>query len=654
MKRVLLVAGLMSAACAQAATRPLIPVHDAPAIGKTCDATLAKAASTVKAMEQKTGGAGIFDEWNRLEMAVEDMVGPVYLLGSVAPSKVVRDAAEPCLKTLTAFNTQLYQNEKLYRRVVAAKPANSQEAKLKKDLMEGFEDTGVSLPPDKRLRMKEISDRLEHLRQQFDKNVRDDPTTVIFAPAEMAGMTDAYLKAQKTDDKGNYILDLKTPRYVPFLTNATNADARKRYYMAKQIEGSKENLGFLDEAMTLRHEMAGLYGMKSFAEYTLQRRMAGNPANVEKFLAEVKAAINAPEKTEVAELIEVKSRETGKPVSETKLERWDTAYYAERLRQARFAIDQEALRKYFPTQSAVDFALKVSSRLYGVRFQQVKVPVWHEDVLYYDVIDDSTGKFMSGIYLDLYPRDGKYGHAAAFPVRGVSTKVGRTPISVLVTNFDRTGLTHDELETLMHEFGHVLHGVLSKAAFVSHAGTSVKRDFVEAPSQMFEEWVRRESTLSVMKEVCAQCPQLSADQIKRLDDARKFGRAMRYTRQWSFATLDMALVSGTPRPSLTTWQEIEGNTLLGRVQGTLFPASFGHLMGGYASGYYGYMWSEVMALDMLSAFGNDLMDPKIGKRYRDTILSQGGQVEPQEMVKNFLGREPNSKAFFDELVGKRN
>ena len=654
MKRVLLVAGLLASAYAQAATRPLIPVHDAAAIGKTCDATLAKAGATVKVMEGKAGGAGIFDEWNRLQIAIEDMVGPVYLLGSVAPDKVVRDAAEPCLKTLTAFNTQLFQNERLYRRLVAAKPSNAQEAKLKKDLMEGFEDTGVSLPPDKRMRMKEIRDRLEQLRQQFDKNVRDDPSTVIFTPAEMAGMPEAYLKAQKTDDKGNYILDLKTPKYVPFLTNATNADARKRYYIVKRNEGSKENLTLLDEAMTLRHEMAGLYGLKSFAEYTLQRRMAGKPANVEKFLAEIKAAISVPEKTEVAELVELKSRETGKPVSETKLERWDTAFYSERLRQARFAIDQEALRKYFPTQSAVDFALKVSSRLYGVSFQQVKVPVWHEDVLYYDVIDDSTGKFMSGIYLDLYPREGKYGHAAAFRVRGVSTKAARTPISVLVTNFDRTGLTHSELETLMHEFGHVLHGVLSKTAFVTHAGTSVKRDFVEAPSQMFEEWVRRESTLSLMKEVCAQCPQLSADQIKRLDDARKFGRAMRYTGQWSLATFDMALVSGKPQASLETWKEIERNTLLGHVEGTIFPAAFGHLMGGYASGYYGYMWSEVMALDMLSAFGNNLMDARVGKRYRDTILSQGGQVEPQEMVKNFLGREANSKAFFEELVGKRN
>ena len=653
MKNLIIFAGLMVATQTNALARPLIPVHDATAINKICESTLARAASMVKTMEVKQGGT-IFDEWNRLQIAVEDMVGPVYLLGSVSPDKKVRDATEPCLQALTAFNTQLFQNEKLYQRVVSAKPSSPQQTKLKKDLIEGFEDTGVALPPAKRMRMKEILDRLEILRQQFDKNVREDPTKVTFTPEEMAGLPEAYVKAQKKDDKGNFVVDLKSPVYVPFVTNATNADARKRYYLAKMSEGGKDNLTLLDEAMSLRYEMAGLYGMKSFAEYTLQRRMAGKPANVDKFLAEVKTAITDAEKLEVAELAGLKSTDTGKPVAETKLERWDSAFYAERLRQARFAIDQEALRKYFPSQSAVDFALKVSGNLYGIKFQKVKVPVWHDEVLYYDVLDASTGKFISGIYLDLYPRDGKYGHAAAFPVYGVSTRVGRTPVSVLVTNFDRKGLNHNELETLLHEFGHVLHGVLSRTVYNPHAGTSVKTDFVEAPSQMFEEWVRREQTLSLMKEVCAQCPQLTSDQIKRLDEARKYGRAMRYTRQWNFATLDMALVGGKPPGSLETWQEIERKSIMGHVEGTLFPASFGHLMGGYASGYYGYMWSEVMALDMLSAFGNNLMDARVGKRYRDTILSQGGQIEPQEMVKNFLGREPNSKAFFEELVGKRN
>lgn len=633
--------------------RPLIPILDAAGVVKICDTSLARAAAMAKTLEGNRSG-DFFDQWNRLQIVVEDMAGPISLLNNVSPDKAVRDKSDGCLQTLNTFNTQLFQNENIYKRVLAAKTSNPQQVKLKRDLIEGFEDTGVTLPVAKRARMKAILDRLEVLRQDFDRNVREDPTKVVVTADEMAGMPDTYVNAQKKDDKGNYVLDLKSPAYVPFVTNASNADARKRYYIAKNKEGGEQNLVLLDEAMALRYEMAGLYGLKSFAEYTLQRRMAGKPAAVEKFLAEVKTVITEVEKTELAELVDFKAKDLKQPLAGTKIERWDVNYYSERLRQARFAIDQEALRKYFPSQAAVDFALKVAADLYAVKFKKVTVPVWQNEVIYYDVIDGATGKFMSGIYLDLYPRDGKYGHAAAFPVYGVSTKVGRTPVSVMVANLNRQGLDHGEFETLMHEFGHVLHGVLSKTIYNSHAGTNVKTDFVEAPSQMFEEWARREQTLSLMKVVCAACPQLSSDQIKRLDDARKFGRAMRYTRQWSYATLDMTLVNGKPPNALDAWKSIETNTPLGHVDGTMFPAAFNHLMGGYAAGYYGYMWSEVIALDMLSAFGNNLMDTKVGKRYRDTILSQGGQIEPQDMVKNFLGRAPNSDAFFAELVGKRN
>ena len=222
-----------------------------------------------------------------------------------------------------------------------------------------------------------------------------------------------------------------------------------------------------------------------------------------------------------------------------------------------------------------------------------------------------------------------------------------------MTNFNRQGLDHNELETLLHEFGHVLHGVLSQADYNPHAGTSVMRDFVEAPSQMFEEWGRREQTLALFKQVCPDCPQLTKDEIKRLDAARKYGRGMRYARQWLYAAFDMALTSEKPEAALAVWRRMEGETPLGYVEGTWFPASFSHIAGGYAAGYYGYMWSEVMALDMLSAFGDNLLDPSVGKRYRDIILAQGGQKHPAQLVRDFLGREPDSKAFFKEIIGER-
>jgi len=648
-----LAAAFIPLAAAAAPARPLVPLMDAAAVDRACNAALERARKEVAAMQKKAGPAGFADEWNRLQIGLED-INAIYLLGSVSPDKAVRDAAEPCLVKLTTFNTEVLQNERLFKRVQGMKPAGAHQAKLRKDLVEGFEDSGVALPPDKRARAKEIIDRVEELRQEFDRNVRDDPTRVTFRPEEMDGMPAAYLKAHEEarDKDGNYVLTLKYPSYIPFMANARNEDARRRYYVAKLSEGGAKNLDLLYEIFKLRRELAALHGLPSFAHYSLRRKMAGTPQAVDKFLADVKDKVAELERQDIEELRAEKAKETGKPLADTKVNRWDVSYYQERIKKERYSVDQEQLRRYFPTEKSVDFVLAISSRLYGVKFKEVKVPTWHPDVRYFDVLDARTGAFISGFYLDLFPREGKYNHAAAFPVRGVSTRVKRTPLSALVTNFNREGLDHNELETLFHEFGHVLHGVLSRAEYNSHAGTSVKVDFVEAPSQMFEEWARREQTLAVMKEVCSQCPHLTAEEIARLDSARKYARGTRYARQWLFAVFDMAL-STDPQPPLAVWKRLESATPLGHVEGTIFPASFSHLTAQYGAGYYGYMWSEVLALDMLSAFKRDMLDPKVGRRYRDEILAQGGQREEMEMVRRFLGRDPSPEAFFAEITGKR-
>jgi thimet oligopeptidase len=642
------------AAAAPTYKRPTATLYDAPGITRACDTVLAQGRKAIAAMEAKAGGAGIFDEWNRLQVALEDVVNPIYLLGNVHPDKAVRDAHEPCLQKYTALSTDLFQNEKLYKRVQAARATTAAQVKLKRDLLDGFEDSGVALPPDKRARAKQIFDKLEELRQAYDRNVRDDPTRVTFTPAEMEGMPEAYLKAhQKNKDAaGNYVLDLSYPSYVPFMANAVQEPAREKYYRAKLSEGGAKNLELLNEIFVLRRELAGLYQLPSFAHYVLRRKMVQKPEVVEKFLDDVKGAVTELEKKEIEELREVKAKLSGKPAAEVKVNRWDSAFLQERVKRDRFAIDQEQLRKYFPTDKAIAFTLLVSEKLYGVRFREAKVPVWHEDVRYFDVLDAKGGKFISGFYLDLFPREGKYNHAAAFPVRGVSRVANRTPISVLVTNFNRQGLDHREMETLLHEFGHVLHGVLSNTDYVSQAGTSVKGDFVEAPSQMFEEWVRRDQALALMKQVCADCPQLTRDQIERLEAARKFGSGLHYARQWIYAKFDMELATN-PRPPLTVWKELEAATPLGHVEGTMFPASFSHIAANYAAGYYGYMWSQVIALDMLSRFKGELLDPKVGAAFRREILSQGGQREEMESVRRFLGREPSSDAFFAEITGRR-
>jgi thimet oligopeptidase len=214
-------------------------------------------------------------------------------------------------------------------------------------------------------------------------------------------------------------------------------------------------------------------------------------------------------------------------------------------------------------------------------------------------------------------------------------------------------MEHDDVVTMFHEFGHLMHHVLGgDHVWVKQSGVATEHDFVEAPSQMFEEWGRREQTLALFKQVCAECPQLTADEIARLDAARKYGRGLMYARQWLYAKFDMELATD-PRPPLAVWKNLENATPLGHVEGTMFPASFSHIAANYAAGYYGYMWSQVIALDMLSKFKPDMLDPKVGRTYRDTILASGGQREEMEIVRKFLGREPSSEAFFAEITGKR-
>jgi thimet oligopeptidase len=329
------------------------------------------------------------------------------------------------------------------------------------------------------------------------------------------------------------------------------------------------------------------------------------------------------------------------------------SYYSERLRERRYQVDQEALRRYFPMPQTLAWLLDVSSRVFGIRFERAAVPVWHEDVCYYDVLDGTSGAYIGGIYCDLFPREGKFTHAAAWPVRGASRRVGRTPITVMVANFDRHGLTHDEVETFFHEFGHVLHGVLSETHYNHHAGTSVERDFVEVPSQFYEEWARRLESLEAIRDTCAECPVMDQALVDRLDAARRFGAGMQYGRQHLYASFDMALYGEQPGKAVDTWRAMEEATRLGFVEGTNFPATFSHIAGGYAAGYYGYMWAEVIALDMLSSFGGSLMNPEAGLRFRREILSRGGELPARVLVERFLGRPVNNAAFFAEITGRR-
>jgi thimet oligopeptidase len=627
--------------------RATIPVLDADGLPKTAARSLAEARVALEEIErlplEAVTAESVLEAWDRMAIGLEDAHGPISLLNSVHPDPAVRDAADRALIEESVFMTELFQNERLYERVRRVVPSTRAQKQMQKDLLEAFEDSGVALPPEKRQRFKDISERLTELAQEFGKNIRENKTVLHFTPEECEGLPQAYLERVPRDEEGNIVVGFDYPDYLPFMMNGANEEARKRYYVANANRGTARNLEILDEIVALRKEIADLYGVASFAHYVTKRRMVENPETVSRFLDEVKSVVTECEFHDLGELAEIK----GGPIN-----RWDVMYYRERLREQRYAVDQEALRDYFPTVPTLRWMLEITERLYGIRFEEAIVPVWHEDVLYLDVKDAVSRDLIGGIYLDLYPRPDKYKHAAAWPVRGVSRRAGRKPISALVTNFNRQGLTHAEVETLLHEFGHVLHGVLSETEYNQHSGTSVERDFVEAPSQMYEEWAARMESLSLMRNHCANCPAIDESLVKRLRAASKFGSGIDYGRQHLYAAFDMALSGEDPRPAMEVWTRMESATPMGYVEGTAFPGTFEHIASGYAAGYYGYMWAKVIALDLISAFGPDLMNEETGRRFRAMILSRGSEEPARELVEGFLGRPVSSEAFFAEIRGE--
>src|SRR5438552_6126049 len=627
--------------------RPTIPILTAEEVGSRAAAALQEARRRLEKIEQlpheSVAAQSVLEVWDDAAIAMEDAFGPISLLNSVHPEAAVRDAADRALIDESVFMTELFQNEQLFERVRRVAPRTSAEKQLQKDLIESFEDSGVALALEKRQRFRAISERLTELAQEFAKNIRENKTLLHFTPDECRGLPQSYLDRVQKDGEGNIVVGFDYPDYVPFLMNSQSEEARKRYYIANTNRGTPRNLEILNEIVALRKEIAGLYGVPSFAHYVTKRRMVENPETVVGFLDDVKSAVTDAELRDLGQLRELKG---------SKIERWDMMFYRERLRERRYAVDQEELRKYFPTIPTLHWMLDISERLYGIRFEEASVPIWHDDVLYLDVKDAASRELIGGIYLDLYPRADKYKHAAAWPVRGVSRRAGRKPISALVTNFNRTGLTHDELETLLHEFGHVLHGVLSQTEYNLHSGTSVERDFVEAPSPLYEEWGSRMESLSLLRNHCPSCPEVDESLVTRIRAAKKFGTGVDYGRQHLYAAYDMALSGANPGECLEIWKSMETATPMGYIEGTSFPGTFEHIASGYAAGYYGYMWAKVIALDLLSAFGEDLMNTATGRRFRDTVLSRGSEEPARDIVERFLGRPVSSEAFFAEIRGE--
>lgn len=620
---------------------------DPAALARECDQALVRIEQQAAAVAAGADGTNVLVGMDRLQRLTEDGIWPHSLLGSVHPDPALRDASEACEQRYQAFASRLYQDARIHARLQAMKPADGVDAQLRADLLDSFDDAGVSLPPAARAQARRLNDRMHALGQRFERRLIEDRRRVPLTEAQLDGVPEAAWREAPRDDQGRYLIPLDDASYVAVIENAHDPVAREALWRAYQRHGGAANLATLGALTERRREYARLFGQPSYADFVLRRRMAGRVATVEQFLNEVGEVVEVQERTDLATLQEVLAEGTQAPARP--LARWDVGYAIAKAKRTRYAVDQERFREHFPPEASVSFVMALTGRLFGLAFEPLEQTLWHEEARAWRVSDRDDGQFLGTLYIDLHPREGKYGHAAVWGLRGGSTLDGRRPAVALVTNVDRRGLTIEDLEILLHEFGHAVHGLVSRTRYSLHSGTAVKLDFVEAPSQMLEEWVYDGQALALFAETCPGCQPVPVELLDRAREARNFAKGWQVARQLLYARYDLALHTPRPADPMRTWAHMEGATPLGHVQGSMFPAAFQHLVGSYGAGYYAYLWSQATARDLWSAFAHDPLDGRIGRRLREQVLAPGGEASPDVLLQRFLGRPTNRQAFFDWL-----
>lgn len=643
--------GLLLALMAPAALAQVyeFPRYDnAAQVRADCDRLLADLKRGERRIERLPEGADVLGAIDAQMQRIEDTLGPLWLVPAVHPNKAVRDAADACDLAYQNVSSAFLQNPRVHAKLKNAPVADDIDRRLQREQLDAFEDSGVALKPAAQQRVRVINKELTRLAQEFDRRIRESRDHVAFGADELEGVPEEVWKKARRDGRGRYLLGLDYPTAEPVLQRAVRESTRERMWRATMRQGGEANLRTLARLADLRREYARLFGFESYADFALRRRMVKSEAHVSGFLAEVGAAVTDRERADLEMLRAEKARLTGASLASTTVQRWDVPFLSERVRSQRYAVDEEAFRPYFPPQRSLEFVFALSQRLFGVRFEPLQQVLWHPQARTYAARDEN-GAMLGTLFVDLFPRPDKYNHAAVWSFRNVSIKSGRLPAAALVVNFNDKGLTLGELETLLHEFGHALHALLSKTRYTLHGGTNVQLDFAEAPSQMLEDWVYDPAVLALFQQVCAECPAVPREMIERADRARHFAKGIATTRQLIFANYDLALYGRRREDPLQLWARMERATPLGHARGSMFPAGFSHVASGYSAGYYAYMWSLVVAEDLRTPFVADRLDPATGRRYRDSVLANGGQVAPEDLVQRFLGRPGNREAFFRSL-----
>jgi len=610
-------------------------------------------------------------------LAMDDVQARVFMearmagfLAQVSTDPDERARGDRAAADLSNWYSELYKREDLYQALVAFEATEpelggGEGERFLGRLLRDYRRSGMELPATDRARLLEIDRELTDLGIKFRSNIDEDESVLLLTPEECVGVPQAFLDSLPVA-AGLYVAQLSGPVAGYFFGYCEVPTTRHKMSIAYSRRGGQRNVDVLEKMLGLRSEQAHLLGYAHIADYVTETRMAQNAATVWAFYDDLRPKLRKKALQDLAEFQEAKRTHTGD--SDAEFAAWDFSFYRNWLMKEKYAVDTKLVREYFSLGQVTKGLFEVTQELFGLRFVEITERAreegrtfWHEDVKLFEVWDSETQELLGEFYTDLHPRPGKYTHAAQFPLvlrkRWSDGKLTR-PLVALVTNFTKPTaeqpslLSHGEVETYFHEFGHCLHTILSQGDLAEFSGTAVARDFVEAPSQMLENWVWDADVLARFAKHYETGEPLSDEILAGMIAAKNLGSGLSTEGQVFLGMLDMTYHTDEDGELDTTAvrREVYSETrLFPAIENIHGQASFGHLVG-YHAGYYGYLWSLVYAQDMFSRFEQEgIMNPVTAREYRNLILSRGGTVDELDMVKQFLGREPNSDAFLRHL-----
>lgn len=591
---------------------------------------------------------------DQLFITIDNDTGITYLLNNVHPDSDLQAAADTCIQDFSNLLTKIGLSKPLYERLqqVDATQEQADTQRYLADLLREFRRSGVDKSDRERENIRAITEKITALGQAFAKNIREDVRSITLrSAAELDGMPQDYIDQHQPDEKGDITITTDYPDLFPLLRYAKNDTVRLTLYKHYLNRGFPANDQVLKDIVLYRDQLAKALGYKDFATYALENMMVKNPETVSTFIERI-ATMAAPRaESDYNELL--KALQTIDPTA-TRVGNWQKSFLEETVRRDQYNVDTKVIRQYFQYDKVRDGIFGLVEDLFSVQIRPWQTPVWDESVEAFEIIEN--GQSIGRFYLDMHPRAGKYKHAAQFGVQsGIAGQ--QLPVAALVCNFpggDGTPglMEHTQVETFLHEFGHLIHSIFGgQQRWAGFAGVATERDFVEAPSQMLEEWIWDYDTLEAFASN-QQGDVIPESLVEKMRTARDFARGTHIRNQMFYAALSLAIYQTPPNELDIKETMIKLQTEyspFAYIDDTHFYASFGHLFG-YSAAYYTYMWSEVIAADILEQFKqNGMRNKDIANRYRQTVLAPGGSKDAADLVENFLGRPFNFDAFIKRL-----